>query len=99
MSTDPNVAYTGPLPERVRRVIAKADQWIAKGSRVHFKWSCAKCGARQTFPEPNSFFITGECEECKHVTDLLTPEANVNFVLFATGSDVVAQILAERAKQ
>ena len=34
------------------------------------KFTCEKCGSRQTMEEPNTFYLEGACEECKHVTDI-----------------------------
>ena len=73
--------YTGPIPDHIRDLFEEASKVNEAGSTVYFKFTCAKCGSRQTFPEPNSFYITGECEECKHVTDLFKPEAKVNFMV------------------
>ena len=53
-----------PVSELLRR----ADEIIEKGGMVLFKFTCGKCGARQTFEEPNTLFVRGECEECGHIT-------------------------------
>lgn len=43
---------------------------LEKGGVFWGKFDCAKCGARQTFDEPNRLFTHGKCEECGHVTIL-----------------------------
>lgn len=32
--------------------------------RVFFKYTCAHCGSRQTFMEPNTIYDSGECSKC-----------------------------------
>lgn len=60
-------------------VFAQADRHVRAGAVVHQKFTCARCGARQTMEEPNKFFTTGRCEECGHVTDI--EARGCNFVL------------------
>jgi ribosomal protein S27E len=36
--------------------------------KIHQKWSCRHCGSRQTMAEPNTFFRSGQCEDCGNVT-------------------------------
>lgn len=38
--------------------------------RVHQKFTCEKCGSRQTMAEHNIFYSEGACEECGHVTNI-----------------------------
>lgn len=52
----------------VNELLKRADEAIGNGAVVFFKFTCEKCGARQTFDTPNTFFIGGRCEECGHVT-------------------------------
>lgn len=54
----------------VRELLERADKAIESGAIVFFKFTCEKCGARQTFEEPNTFFISGKCEECGHITEI-----------------------------
>lgn len=75
------------LPEHLHEVLKAANEHVALGARVWFKFTCGKCGARQTFEEPNAFYKDGECEDCKHVTSLLDPKANVNFLMMAASPD------------
>jgi len=54
----------------VNKLLEKADEAIEKGATVFFKFTCEKCGARQTFEKPNTFFVKGECEECGYITEI-----------------------------
>lgn len=56
---------------------------IKAGANVYFKWDCLHCGSRQTFDTPNTFHVRGKCEECKNISDLLAPKANVSFMMMA----------------
>jgi uncharacterized Zn finger protein len=55
-----------PFDECVRDAKAITD----KGHAVYQQFNCAKCGTKQTMELPNTFFTTGKCEECGHVTDI-----------------------------
>ena len=46
------------------------DDVIAKGGTCYQKFTCENCGSRQTIDVPNTFYTSGQCEECKHVTDI-----------------------------
>lgn len=69
------------VPAHLIPVIQHADQMIHQGGIVHFKWTCAKCGSRQTFDTPNTLYRWGQCEQCQHTNDLEQPEAKVDFLL------------------
>jgi hypothetical protein len=47
-----------------------AARLVEDGATVFQKFTCAKCGARQTMETPNRFFIEGDCGECHHRTDI-----------------------------
>jgi ribosomal protein S27AE len=51
-------------------VVAEAEQLVMQGHHVHQKFTCVRCGARQTMAEANRFFTTGHCEECNFVSIL-----------------------------
>jgi hypothetical protein len=53
-----------PIEECVRA----AERLIADGARVHQKWTCRHCHARQTMSTPNTFFRSGVCEACDSVS-------------------------------
>lgn len=71
--------YEGPIPDHVKAVLDAADKKISEGAEIHFKWTCLKCGSRQTFEPINAFFIEGVCEECKHASNLFDPAVNLNY--------------------
>lgn len=68
------------VPMSLIHKVLKANQLIAEGGTVWFKFTCEQCKARQTFERPNVFYTKGRCEECSHVTDTLTEAADVNFL-------------------
>ena len=49
------------------------------GTEVYQKWTCAHCRSRQTMEEPNTFYMSGTCEECGQVSDI--HECNYMLVL------------------
>ncbi len=52
-------------------VVREATAAINRGMTVYQKFTCAKCGSRQTMTEPNVFFQFGKCERCGFETDLV----------------------------
>jgi len=66
-----------PLEECVKQ----ADKLIANGATAYQKWSCNHCGARQTMTEPNTFYTSGKCEECKKITLIENCNYLLTFVL------------------
>lgn len=54
----------------INECIEVANKYIENGAKVYQKFTCDKCGSRQTMDEPNTFFKTGRCEACGHVTDI-----------------------------
>lgn len=91
------------VPLHLQSVIDSAERQIKNGAEIFFKWTCAHCGARETFEQKNTFYVEGECEECHQVTNLMTPVANVNFLLVAGPDAQVGKVLesfiAQRASQ
>jgi len=55
-----------PIPE----LLDRAQMWLESGWTLFFKWTCEKCGSRQTFTKPNTLYEYGKCEECGHVTKI-----------------------------
>ena len=49
---------------------ASALEWMHEGFRIHQQFVCAKCHAKQTMEEVNTFFERGRCEQCGYETDL-----------------------------
>ena len=65
--------------------IVQAEILVNKGVRVHQKFTCEKCGSRQTMGEPDMFYNIGKCEECKHETDLFV--RGCNYIAIAEGEE------------
>lgn len=78
MNNDEPIEYTGPVPDYIRNHIERAEVIIADGGAVWWKWTCQGCRARQTFDDANALHLTGACEECGHVTNLLEGGAKVD---------------------
>ncbi|MCI0557516.1 MAG: hypothetical protein MN733_03395 [Nitrososphaera sp.] len=64
-----------------QEVVDHASKLIADGHTVFQKFTCSGCGARQTIDVPNTFYTSGSCEECHHITDLT--KNGCNFMLLA----------------
>ena len=47
---------------------ARATAYLRQGHTVHFKYTCAACGSRQTAAEPNVLHESYECSECRSTT-------------------------------
>lgn len=71
------------LPQHLHPVLKDADEQIALGHSVFFKFSCLKCNNRCTFEEKNTLYRKGRCEECQHVSDLHDPKVNLGILLVA----------------
>lgn len=85
------------LPE-VADVIAKANKVIEQGGRVFFKFTCQHCGARQTFPDENAFYLTGQCEECKGITDCNSIPARPGFMTVFSNDKARMDAVLEKVK-
>jgi len=70
-----------PLDHPFYEVANLATKQILAGHSIHLKFTCQRCGSRQTIAEANKIFEKGECEECGGVTDLVVN--GCNFVLVA----------------
>lgn len=62
-------------------VAADAAIKIREGYIIHQKFTCARCGTRQTMAVPNVFFERGQCEECGGETDIVA--CGCNYVAMA----------------
>lgn len=60
-------------------VVTAADNDIQTGADVYQKFTCVGCGERQTMEVPNTFYTSGKCEECGHVTNIV--ERGCNYLL------------------
>jgi len=43
---------------------------LEEGHTWYAKFTCAHCGARQVFSEPNLLYTSGICEECNKTSKL-----------------------------
>jgi transcription elongation factor Elf1 len=60
----------------IEECAATAAPYVARGATFFQKFTCARCGSRQTCDEPNKFFKTAACEACGHVTDIARQGCN-----------------------
>ena len=67
----------------IEECAAAAEKLIADGATIYQKFTCGKCGSRQTISEPDKFFTTGKCEECGHVTNIAM--SGCNYLIVAQG--------------
>lgn len=51
-------------------MVALATREIRAGSKIHFKFTCSHCGAKNMFEEINKLFTEGSCGECSKITDI-----------------------------
>jgi len=58
----------------------------SRGGQFWAKFTCVNCGTRQTFPDTNTIFAYGKCEECGHVTSLKLKGGGM-MVLFKMGKE------------
>jgi ribosomal protein L40E len=63
-------------------VAREAEAWAKAGHTIFQKFTCGRCGSRQTIAEPNRFFMFGQCEECGAETDIKA--RGCNYVLMAS---------------
>jgi hypothetical protein len=52
---------------------------------VYQKFTCDNCGTRQTIETPNKLFTKGQCEECKHITDIQAKGCNYTIIFNSKG--------------
>lgn len=67
----------------LKECIEAADKIVARGGTVYQKWTCSGCGGRITANNPNTFTVTGHCEDCGHITDIAARGCNylVHYVI------------------
>jgi DNA-directed RNA polymerase subunit RPC12/RpoP len=55
-----------------KKLLAHAQQALRlfPRAKVFFKYTCAACGTRVTFAEPNHLFERGQCHQCGHEQDV-----------------------------
>lgn len=54
----------------------KADRIIKDGGTIFQQFMCANCGEKNTVDKKNTFYATGKCEDCGHVTNLVNEGCN-----------------------
>jgi hypothetical protein len=47
-----------------------AQEVMIKGGMVYQQFNCARCGAKQTMEDANTFHTFGRCEECQAITNI-----------------------------
>ena len=47
------------------------------------KWTCGGCGQRISSSNPNFFTMSGRCEDCGHITNIV--KAGCNYAVIAEG--------------
>src|SRR5262245_39317988 len=66
---------------------------IMEGHTIYQKFTCEKCGTRQTIDVPNTCYVYGSCEECRHITDIRKTGCNYMLVtgLLWTADELLAE--------
>lgn len=59
------------LPRKQLMAHAEATLLKTPNAKVYFKFTCANCGERVTFSEPNILYERGECCKCGHITEVV----------------------------
>jgi hypothetical protein len=47
-----------------------ASDFIADGGTLYQRWTCSHCQTRQAMKEANKFFSTGQCQECRKISEI-----------------------------
>ena len=79
----PHKMQLHPWNEIVPRVV----DLINQGAQCFQQWNCEHCGAKQTMQEPNKFYASGICEECKKITDI--EKNGMNYMVLRTLTNIV----------
>lgn len=81
-------------PDHMVPTLVLAQRAIENGATVYFQWTCHHCKVRQTFTTPNAVHKQGQCEECKGISDIMSPASEVSMII-AAGSpiDAVMKVL------
>jgi hypothetical protein len=68
--------------------------YVEAGCHFYQKFTCIKCGSRQTVANWDQFYTLGHCEECDHITDIET--TGCNYMLIGQ-PEVIVRVRAETA--
>lgn len=64
------------------KCVKSAEKWVKLGHTVHQRFACEACGNDTLgIEKPNTFYELGECDQCKHVTNLR--KTGCNYLLLA----------------
>lgn len=70
-----------PLLEVAKQATVQVE---TRGATVWQKWTCLHCGSRQTMEQENTFYMSGRCEECGQVSEIV----ECNYMMQIGGSSV-----------
>lgn len=61
-----------PVEELLEMADSIIEEYSKKGqeAKVYFKFTCAHCGNRCTFEEPNTMYVSGHCDRCEKITQI-----------------------------
>jgi len=77
----------------VHHIMVLMENVIKHGAEAYLKFTCLHCGSRQTMEKANAMYTSGECEECKGVSDFHSPAVELGILLHAgTPVDLIDQI-------
>ena len=79
------------------KVVRSADKIIRFGAIVYQKFTCSHCGKRQTIDVPNTFYTSGSCEECYHITNIKEKGCNY-LVVYGFKQPSLAEMQSEQAR-
>lgn len=71
-----------------REVVPHAEDKMRNGWTVYQQWNCRHCGAKQTMPDPDTFYKLGKCEECQRVTDIEADGCNFMATKSISSADI-----------
>lgn len=75
--------------------VESADEALREGATIFQKFKCAKCGTTQTFEIPNAFYKLGQCEECKHITNIVKDGCNY-IAIYSNNKEMLEKFLSDR---
>lgn len=61
-------------------VLKQADEAIEKGGTAYQQFTCKGCSNKLTMDVPNTFYTSGQCDKCGHITDIKADGCNLMVV-------------------